>query len=183
MLKKFGMVDCKPVSTPITTGCKLSMDDESKEVDQKPYRSMIGSLLYVTASRQDVMQAVKLVARFQANPMEKDVLAIKRIFRYLKGTIEFGVGYPKGHELSLVAYTDADWVGSIDDRRSTSETTLYLGDFLVSWSSKKQSLVSLSTAEVEYITAGTCCTQVIWMRQTLEDIQVKYDEPILIPVQ
>ena len=137
MLKKFGMEDCKLVSTPMTTGCKLSKDDESKEVDQKPYRSLIGSLLYVTASRPDVMPAARLVARFQANPKEAHVLAIKRIFRYLKGTTEFGLWYQKGHELSLVAYIDADWVGSIDDRKSTSGATLHLVDCLVSWSSKK----------------------------------------------
>ena len=133
MLKKFGMEYCKLVSTPITTGCKLRKDDESKEVDQKLYRSMIGSILYVTTSRLDVMQAAGLVARFQANPKETHVLAIKRIFRYLKGTTEFGLWYPKGHELSLVAYTDADWEGSIDDRKITSGATLYSGDCLVSW--------------------------------------------------
>ena len=126
------------------------------------------------------MQEVRLVARFQANPKEAHFLAIKKIFRYLKGTTEFGLWYPKGNELTLVAYTDADWEGSIDDRKSTSGTTFYLGDCLVSWSSKKQPSVSLSTIEVEYIAATTCCTQVIWMRETLEDIQVKYDEPIPI---
>ena len=161
MLRKFGMEDCKPVSTPMTTRCKLSMDDESKEVDQKLYRSMIGSLLYVTASTLDVMHAVGLVARFQANPKETHVLAIKRIFRYLKGTTEFGIWYPKGNELTLVSYTYVDWAGSINDRKSTSGATLYLGNCLVAWSSKKQSLVSLSTIEAEYIAAATCCTQVI----------------------
>ena len=159
-----GSLDCKPVSTPMTTGCKLSKDDESKEVDQKLYRSMIGNLLYVTTSRPDVMHAVGLVARFQANPKETHVLAIKRIFRYLKGTIELGLWYPKGNELTMVAYTDADWAGSIDDRKSTSGAALYLGNCLVAWESKKQSLVSLSTTEVEYIVAATCCTQVIWMK-------------------
>ena len=108
MLKKFGMEDCKPVSTPMTTGCKLSKDDESKEVDQKLYTSMIGSMLYVIASRPDVMHAVGLVARFQANPKETHFLAIKRIFRYLNGTTKFGLWYPKGNELTMVAYTDAD---------------------------------------------------------------------------
>ena len=108
MLKKFGMEDCKPISTPMTTGCKLSKDDESKEVDQKLCRSMIGSLLYVTTSRPYVMHVVGLVARFQANPKEAHVLAIKRIFRYLKGTTKFGLWYPKGNELTLVAYLDAD---------------------------------------------------------------------------
>ena len=108
MLKRFGMEDCKPISTPMTIGCKLSKDDYSKEVDQKLYRSMIGSLLYVTASRLDVMHAVGLVSRLQANPKETHVLAIKRIFRYLKGTTELGLWYPKGNELTMVAYIDVD---------------------------------------------------------------------------
>jgi hypothetical protein len=134
----------------------------------------------VTASRPDVMQAVGQVAQFQAAPKESHVLAVKRIFRYLKGTEEFGLWYPKGKYLSLIAYTDADWAGCIDDRRSTSGAAFYLGECLVSWLSKKQSSVSLSTAEVEYIVAATCCTQVLWMKQTLTDIQVEYDEPIPI---
>lgn len=137
MLKKFGMEDCKLASTPIIIGCKLRKDDESKEVDQKLYKSMIGRLLYVTSSRSYVMQAVGQVARFQATPKETHVLAVKRIFRYLKGTIEFGLWYPKGNKLTLVAYTDADWEGNIDDIKSTSGATFYLGDCLVSWSSKK----------------------------------------------
>ena len=89
---------------------------------------------------------------------------------YLKGTTKFGLWYPKGNELTLVAYIDADWVGSIDDRKSTSGAALYLGDCLVSWSNKKQPSIFLSTAKAEYIATTTCCTQVIWMRKTLEDI-------------
>ena len=114
MLKKFQMEDCKPVSTPMITGCKLSKDDESKEVDQRLYRSMIGSLLYVTASRLDVMQAVGQVARFQAAPKENHIIAVKRIFRYLKGTVDFGLWYPKGNDLTLIAYSDTDSYLSYD---------------------------------------------------------------------
>jgi hypothetical protein len=168
MLKRFGMEDCKLVITPMQTSCKLSKDDDSKSTDQRQYRSMIGSLLYVTASRPDVMQAVGQVARFEAAPKESHVLAVKRIFRYLKGTKEFGLWYPKGKYLSLMAYTDADWAGSIDDRRSTSGVAFYLGECLVSWLSNKQSSVSLSTAEAEYIAAATCCTQVLWMKQNFD---------------
>jgi hypothetical protein len=108
--KEVGMEDCKRVITPMKTSCKLSKDDDSKSTDQRQYRSMIGSLLYVTASRPDVMQVVGQVARFQAAPKESHVLAVKRIFRYLKGTKEFGLWYPKGKDLSLIAYIDADWV-------------------------------------------------------------------------
>jgi hypothetical protein len=145
MLKKFKMEDCKTVSTPMVTGCKLRKDDESKEVDQRLYGSMIGIILYVIASRPDVMQAVGHVTRFQVAPKETHVLAVKRIFKYIKGTTDFGLWYPKGNELTMVAYMDANWAGSIDDRRSTSGATFYLGDCLVSWLSKKQSPVSLST--------------------------------------
>jgi hypothetical protein len=120
------------------------------------------------------------VAQFQAAPKESHVLAVKRIFRYLKGTEEFGLWYPKGKDLSLIAYTDADWEGCIDDRRSTSGAIFYLGECLVSWLRKKQSSIYLSTTEAEYIAATSCCTQVLWMKQTLTDIQVEYDEPIPI---
>ena len=158
ILKKFRMEDCKPVSTSMVTGCKISKYDESKEVDQRQYRSMIGSLLYVTASRPDIMQAVGQVAIFQASPKESHVLAVKRIFRYLKGTMDYGLWYPKGNELTLIAYTDADWTSCVENRKSTSGASFYLGDFLVSWMSKKQTSITLSTAEAEYIAAASCCT-------------------------
>jgi hypothetical protein len=110
------MEDCKPIITPMQTSCKLSKDDDSKSTYQRQYRSMIGILLYVIASRPDVMQAVGQVAQFQTTPKESHLLTVKRIFRYLKGTKEFGLWYPKGKDLSLIAYTDADWTGCIDDR-------------------------------------------------------------------
>jgi hypothetical protein len=141
---------------------------------------MIGNLLYVTTSRTDVMQAVRQVARFQAAPKESHVLAVKRIFIYLKGLEEFGLWYPKGKDLSLIAYTDAYWAGCIDDQRSTSGAVFYLGECLVSCLSKKQSSVSVSTTEADYIAEASCCTWVLWMKQTLTDKQVEYDEPIPI---
>ena len=125
MLKKFQMEDCKLVSTPMIIGCKLSKDDESKEVDQRIYRSMIGSLLYVTTSRPDVMQAIGQVVRFQAAPKENHIITVKRIFSYLKGTLDFGIWYPKGNDLTLIAYLDIDWAGCVDDRKSTSGTAFF----------------------------------------------------------
>ena len=122
---------------------------------------MIGSLLHVTTSRPDVMQEVGQVARFQAVPKETHVLTVKRIFRYLKGTTDFGLWYPKGNDLTLIAYTNTDWAGNIDDSKSTSGAAFYLGDCLVSWLSKKQCSISLSTTKEEYIAATTCCTQVL----------------------
>jgi hypothetical protein len=107
-------------------------------------------------------------------------MEVKRIFKYLKETKEYGLWYPKGNELSLVSYTDAYWDGSIDDRRSKSGEDLYLGECMVSWLIKKQSSVYLSTEEAKYITATSCCTQVLWIKNKLQDIQVDYDEPIMI---
>jgi hypothetical protein len=180
MLKRFNMEDCKPIITPMQTNCKLRKDDDSKSTDQRQYRSMIDSLLYVTTSRPDVMQVFGQVTQFQATPKESHVLGVKRIFRYLKGTEEFGLWYPKGKDLSFIAYTDAYWAFCIDDRRSTSGATFYLGECLVSWLSKKQSSGYLSTAEAEYIATTSCCTKVIWLKQTLIDIPVEYDNPIPI---
>jgi hypothetical protein len=180
MLKKFQMEDCKPMSTPMVTGCKLSLDDDSPKVDQTMYRSMIGSLLYATTTRPDIMQVVGLVGRFQSTPKETHLKEVKRIFIYLQATLDFGLWYPKTKEFTLNAYTDADWEGSIDDRKSTSGGAFFLGKCLVAWLSKKQTSISLSTTEEEYIVVASCCTQVIWMKQTLEYLQVKYDHPITI---
>ncbi len=174
------MEDCKPILTLMVTGCKLSIDDSSNDVDQRLYRSIIGSLLYVTTSRPVVMQAVGQVARFQAAPKESHIIAVQRILRYLKGTIEYGSWYPKGKNLIIQAFTDVDWAGSVDDHKSTSEATFYLGGCLVSWLRKKQTPILLSTMEVEYIAMTTSCTQVLWMKQTMQDLQVQFSEPIPI---
>jgi hypothetical protein len=103
-----------------------------------------------------------------------------RIFKYLKGTTEFGLWYRKGNNMTMVAYVDADWARRIDDQRSTSRETFYLGDCILSWLSKKHSSVPLYIEEVEYIAVASCSTQVLMMKKTLKDIQVKYDEPISI---
>jgi hypothetical protein len=180
MLKKFKMHDSKPMGTPMVTGYKLSKFDDSKEVEQTMYRSMIGNLLYATATRPDIMHAICQVGRFQASPKVSHLLAVKRIFRYLKGTSDFGLWYPIGNQLDLHAFTDVDWVGCVDDRKSTSGATFFLGGCLLSWSSKKQSTMSLSTAEGEYIAASNCGTQVIGMKQILEDIHIHYNTHIPI---
>ena len=136
--------------------------------------------MYLTASRPDIMLAVGLVARYQAAPKQNHLLAVKRIFRYLQGIVQFGLWYPKGKIFTLTAYTDADWARCVDDRKSTSGGAFYLGKSLVAWLSKKHTSISLSTAEAEYITATTCCTQVLWLKKTLQDMKVSIDEPISI---
>jgi hypothetical protein len=157
MLKKFGMEDSKGISTPIGTNGSLDSDASGNMVDQTIYRSMIGSQLYVTASRPDMMFSVCMCARFQASPRESHLKATKRILRCLKRTQNVGLWYPKGGKFELIGYSDLDYAGCKVERRSTSDTCQLLGRSLVSWSSKKQNSVALSTAEAEYIAAGSCC--------------------------
>ncbi|KAG2380359.1 Retrovirus-related Pol polyprotein from transposon TNT 1-94 Protease [Vigna angularis] len=175
ILKKFEMDNAKEASTPMGTSCYLDKDETGKEVSQTKYRSMIGSLLYLTASRPDIMQSVCVCARYQSSPRESHLTAVKRIFKYLKGTTSFGLWYPSGAEPSLVGFSDADYEGCKIDRKSTSGTYHFLGSSLVSWHSKKQVCVALSTTEAEYIAAGRCCAQILWMKQQLEDYDIHLD--------
>jgi hypothetical protein len=119
------------------------------------------------------MLSVCMCARFQADPKEVHLRAVKRILRYLVHTPKFGLWYPRGSTFDLIGYSDADWAGSKIDRKSTSGTCQFLGKSLVSWASKKQKFVALSTAEAEYIAAGHCCAQLLWMWQTLRDYGYK----------
>jgi hypothetical protein len=180
ILTKFGMKDAKPIKTPIGTNGHLDLDTGGKSVDQKVYRSMIGSLLYLCASRPDIMLSVCMCARFQVDPKEVHLRAVKRILRYLVHTPKFGLWYPKGSSFDLLGYSDADWAGCKIDRKSTSGTCQFLGRSMVSWASKKQNSVALSTAEAEYIAAGHCCTQLLWMRQTLRDYGYKFSKVPLL---
>ena len=166
------MQDCKGVKIPMPTNGHLCTDENGIDFDQKVYRSMIGSLLYLCASRPDIMLSVCMCARFQATPKESHHKAVKHILRYLAHTPTLGLWYPKGSAFDLIGYSDSDYAGDRVDRKSTSGTCHFLGRSLVCWSSKKQNCVSLSTAEAEYIAAGSCCAQLLWMKQTLKDYGV-----------
>ncbi|CAM8889822.1 unnamed protein product [Rhodiola kirilowii] len=150
ILKKFGMESAKTYATPMSPNDTLTKDESSTQVDPTLYRGMIGSLLYLTASRPDILFSVYLCVRFQADPRETHVKAVKRILRYLKGTDDLCMFYPRGGELRLEAYTDVDYAGYKTNRKSTSGMVQYLGQCLIFWASKKQSSIALSTAEVEY---------------------------------
>ena len=169
LVKKFGLENSKHTNTPMSTTLKLTRDENGVKVDPTLYRSMIGSLLYLTASRPDICYSVGVCARYQGNPMESHVTAVKRIIRYVNSTVDFGIWFSKDTNANLVCYSDADWAGNADDRKSTSGGCFYLGNNLVSWHSKKQNSISLSTAEAEYIAAGSCCTQLLWMKQMMID--------------
>ncbi|GKA92472.1 retrovirus-related pol polyprotein from transposon TNT 1-94, partial [Tanacetum coccineum] len=144
--KKHGMEKCDLISTPMDT-VKLDSDLRGTQVDQTKYRSMIGGLMYLTASRPDIAFATFVCARYQARPTEKHLKEVKRIFRYLKQTINMGLWYSKDSGFELIAYSDADHAGCNDDCESTSGGIQFLGDKLVSWSSKKQDCTTMSTAE------------------------------------
>ena len=180
MLKKYELLDLKGASTPMQTKCHLELNPKGKDVDQKVYRSMIGSLLYLCASRPDIVLAVGVCARYQAAPKESHDVAVKRIFRYLAYTPTYGLWYPKDANFSLCGYTDSDSAGDHDDRKSTSGACQFIGRSLVSWSSKKKNCISLSTAEAEYVAAASCCTQLLWMRQTLKEYGVDCDKVPLL---
>jgi hypothetical protein len=157
ILKKFGMKNGKPIKTPMGTNGHLDLDTGGKSVDQNLYRSMIGSLLYLCASRPDIMFSICMCARFQASPKEVHLRAVKRIMTYLVYTPKFGLWYPKGSTFDLIGYSNVDYAGSKIDRKSTRGTCQFLGRSLVSWASNKQNPVTLSTAKAEYIVASHCC--------------------------
>ena len=175
LLKKFKLEKSSHYKTPMGSTQKLSKDENGVDVDQTLYRSMIGSLLYLTASRPDIMFSVCLCARYQANPKESHLVAVKRILRYVGGTTSLGLHYSFDTNTNLVGYSDSDWAGNTDDRKSTSGGCFYLGNNLVSWYSKKQNCVSLSTAESEYVAVGNCCSQMLWMNQMIDDYGLQSD--------
>ncbi|GJY87923.1 putative ribonuclease H-like domain-containing protein [Tanacetum coccineum] len=169
ILKKFRFTEVKTASTPMETQKPLLKDEDGKEVDVHMYRSMIGSLMYLTSSRPDIMFAVCVCARYQVNPKVSHLHAVKRIFRYLKGQPKLGLWYPKDSPFDLVAYTDSDYARASLDRKSTIGGCQFLGCRLISWQCKKQTMVANSTTEAEYVAASSCCRQVLWIQNQLLD--------------
>ncbi|GJW78810.1 retrovirus-related pol polyprotein from transposon TNT 1-94 [Tanacetum coccineum] len=159
ILKKHNMDNCHSIGTPLATKPKLDVDLSGEPVDQSDYRSKIGSLMYLTSSRPDLVQAVCYCARYQARPTQKHLKEVKRIFKYLKGTINMGLWYPKDSGFELTAFSDADHAGCLDTRKSTSGGIQFLGDKLVSWMSKKQNCTAMSSAEAEYVVLSASCAQ------------------------
>ncbi|GJU43090.1 putative ribonuclease H-like domain-containing protein [Tanacetum coccineum] len=169
ILKKFRFTKVKTASTPMETQKPLLKDEDGKEVDVHMYRSMIGSLMYLTSSRPDIMFVVCACARYQVNLKVSHLHAVKRIFRYLKGQPKLGLWYPKDSPFDLVAYTDSDYAGASLDRKSTTGGCQFLGCRLISWQCKKQTVVANSTTEAEYVAASSCCGQVLWIQNQLLD--------------
>ncbi|GJT00587.1 putative ribonuclease H-like domain-containing protein [Tanacetum coccineum] len=169
ILKKFDFASVKTASTPIETQKPLVKDEEATDVDVHLYRSMIGSLMYLTASRPDIMFAVCACSRFQVTPKTSHLNAVKRIFRYLKGKPKLGLWYPRVSSFDLEAYSDSDYAGANLDRKSTTGGCQFLGRRLISWQCKKQTIVATSTTEAEYVAAANCCGQVLWIQNQMLD--------------
>nr|GFA57944.1 retrovirus-related Pol polyprotein from transposon TNT 1-94 [Tanacetum cinerariifolium] len=176
ILLKHGMTSCDGIGTSMATK-HLDADLSGTSVDQTKYRSKVGALMYLTASRPDIMHATCYCARYQAQPTEKHLTAVKQIFWYLKNTIHMGLWYSKDTGFELTAFSNLDHAGCLDSCKSTSGGIQFLGgDKLVSWSSKKQDCILMSSAEVEYVSLSACCAQVLWMRTQLTDYGFHFDK-------
>ncbi|CAL8991977.1 unnamed protein product, partial [Prunus brigantina] len=169
LLSKFGLSDYKPVSISLVTTEKLSKDDDSGPTNEEQYRKIVGSLLYLTTTRHDVMYAASLLARFMHCPTNKHYGTAKRFLRYVKGTLDYSLEYVKGRNVLLIGYCDSDWGGLVDDSKSTSGYAFSFGSGVFAWASIKQNCVPLSTAEAEYISASEATAQAIWLMFVLED--------------
>lgn len=174
ILEKFGLGNAKEVSTPADPSTKLEKAKEDSElVDKELYQSAVGSLLYLSvATRPDITYAVNNVARYCAEPTKEHMIAVKRIMRYLKGTRNFGLEYTKDGNKNCIGFSDADWAGNSDDRKSISGYVFQISGAAVSWKSKKQQCVALSTAEAEYMALSFAAQEAIWMKQLVTDLNI-----------
>ncbi|GJX25666.1 retrovirus-related pol polyprotein from transposon TNT 1-94 [Tanacetum coccineum] len=179
LLKKYDLADCASVKCPLFPPNNLGPDESGVSVNETLFRGMIGSLMYLTASRPDIQFSTCLCVRYQANPKESHLVAVKIIFRYLKGTPNLCLWYSKGSGFDLKAYSDSDYAGCNLDRKSTSRGCQILRGKLVCWSVKKQSSVAMSSAEAEYVAAVVCYAQVLWIKSQLTDYDVLYDKVLI----
>ncbi|GJU71903.1 hypothetical protein Tco_1263308 [Tanacetum coccineum] len=170
------METCEPADTPMVEKSKLDEDPQGKAVDPTCYRGMIGTLMYLTSSRPDLVFVVCMCARNQEKPIEKYLHVVKRIFRYLRGTINMGLWYPKYSYITLTAFAYANHAGCQDTRKSTCGSMQLLGERPVSWSLKKQKSTTISSTEAEYIALSGCCAQILWMQSQLTDYGIVFNK-------
>ena len=179
LLKRYGLSQAKSATTPADVNVKLVKNDGvNKPVNQVNYQSMVGSLLYASiATRPDIAQAVGAVSKFNFCPTEAHLTAVKRIFCYLKGTINLCIKYERSADNRLVGFSDADWAGDMDDRHSTTENLFMMSGAAIDWSSKKQPVVALSTTEAEYVVLSAATQEAVWLSRLLSDIKAPPQTP------
>ncbi|KAL8143940.1 hypothetical protein V2J09_016972 [Rumex salicifolius] len=170
LLTRTGMLECKPCNTPVDTGRKLPADAGPPVDDPTEYRSIAGALQYLTFTRPDICYAIQQCCLYMHDPRASHLAALKRVLRYVKGTSTTGLLITKGSDSQLTAYSDADWAGCPDSRRSTSGYCVFLGPNLVSWSSKRQPTVSRSSAEAEYRAVANVIAESCWLRSLLAEL-------------
>jgi hypothetical protein len=165
ILKRFYMLECKSMNTPMETKLKLLVDTSSELIDATLYRQIIGSLMYLMNTRPDICFAMNTLSQFLVEPRHVHLVAAKHMMRYLKGTLDYGLSYDGDHNFTLSGYTDSDWAGSFSNRKSTSGCCFSLGSAMISCQSRKQSSIALSTMEAEYIAACSASCEAIWLRK------------------
>ncbi|XP_019084381.1 PREDICTED: uncharacterized protein LOC109125982 [Camelina sativa] len=171
---------CKPVTTPVDTSAKLHAEVGAPVADPSLYRSLVGALQYLTFTRPDITYAVQKICLYMHDPREPHFTAMKRVLRYLKGTISEGLHITRSKTTTLTAYTDADWAGCPNTRHSTSGFSVFLGDNLISWSSKRQPTVSRSSAEAEYYGVANVVAETIWIRNLLLELHCLLNTTTLV---
>ena len=182
LLEKFGMQDCKPVATPVDQSTKL-LPNKGQPVNKEQYQALIGGLTYaVTATIPDLAHALGTVNQFCSNPGEEHWKAAKRILRYIKGTIDFGITFDgnKESDVKLKGYVDADWGSNSNGRKSQSGYLFTVCGEVISWASKKQSVVALSSTEAEYIAVSLASQEAVWLRSLLGNISFVQKEPTVV---
>jgi hypothetical protein len=180
IIQRAGMTDCNPVNTPIDAGSKLSISDGDLLDNPTLYRSLTGALQYLTLTRPDIAYAVHQACLFMHAPRSSHLNLVKRIIRYIKGSLDFGTHIVPSSPSSLIAYSDADWAGCPDTRRSTTGYCVFLGDNLISWSSKRQLTVSRSSAEAEYDAVAHVVAESCWIRQLLQELHQPVDRSTVV---
>jgi hypothetical protein len=175
LLKRFGMLECKPISKPMEPNAKMCAHEGKDLEDATMYRQLVGSLIYLTLTRPDISYAVSVMSRYMQNPKKPHLEAVRRILRYVKSTIDYGLLYKKGEDCKLVGYCDADYAGDHDTRRSTTGYVFKLGSGTISWCSKRQPTVSLSTTEAEYRAAAMATQESTWLMQLMRDLHQPID--------
>ncbi|GAA0149774.1 oxidase [Lithospermum erythrorhizon] len=176
------MKECKPVNTPVEVGMKLRTNSIKESINSTLFKSLVGSLRYLTFTRPDIMYAVGLVSRYIEKPKQDHFITAKKILRYIKGTLEYGLFYTHSQDSKLVGYLDSDYGGDLDDAKSTSGYAFHIGLAVFSWSSKKQQTVPLSTCEAEYMAVAACTCQAIWLKYILSELYYSNEEPVTIYV-
>jgi hypothetical protein len=177
LLKRNHMIDAKPVSSPMATTTVLSTLEGEPLADPTPYRSAVGALQYLAITRPDIAFVVNKLSQFMHRPTSLHWQSVKRLLRYLKHTVLFGLQIHKSSNFSLQAFTDADWAGCRDDRRSTGGYCIFLGTNLVSWSCKKQATVARSSTEAEYKALANAAAEIKWLRSLFCELGIRISNP------